>query len=130
MAEEKKQHVYDEGKIKTLTSLKHIRLRTGMYIGRIGDGSHQDDGCYVLLKEVVDNGIDEYIMGHGKEIQIKIEGTHGRCAITGAASRWARSSSACRRLTPARNSDFLSASSGEETRVRCQWRESFLEPPV
>jgi len=74
MADDKK-HVYDESKIKTLSSLEHIRLRTGMYIGRIGDGSHQDDGCYVLLKEVVDNGIDEYIMGHGKEIQIKIEGT-------------------------------------------------------
>ena len=74
MADDKK-HVYDESKIKTLSSLEHIRLRTGMYIGRIGDGSHQDDGCYVLMKEVVDNTIDEYIMGHGKEVQIKIEGT-------------------------------------------------------
>ena len=46
-----------------------------MYIGRIGDGSHQDDGCYVLLKEVVDNAIDEYIMGHGKDVNIKVEGT-------------------------------------------------------
>ena len=92
-----KKHVYDEGKIKTLSSLDHIRLRTGMYIGRIGDGSHQDDGCYVLLKEVVDNGIDELIMGHGKEIQIKIEGTRGRCAISGAGFRWARLSNACRR---------------------------------
>ena len=50
MAEEKKQHVYDESKIKTLSSLEHIRLRTGMYIGRIGNGSNQDDGCYVLMK--------------------------------------------------------------------------------
>ena len=74
MADDKK-HVYDESKIKTLSSLEHIRLRTGMYIGRIGDGSHQDDGCYILMKEVVDNTIDEYIMGHGKEVQIKIEGT-------------------------------------------------------
>ena len=74
MADDKK-HVYDESKIKTLSSLEHIRLRTGMYIGRIGDGSHQDDGCYVLMKEVVDNTIDEYIMGHGKEVQIEIEGT-------------------------------------------------------
>ena len=74
MAEVKK-HVYDESKIKTLSSLEHIRLRTGMYIGRIGDGSHYDDGCYVLLKEVIDNAIDEYIMGHGKEVQIGIEGT-------------------------------------------------------
>src|SRR5215216_5470464 len=74
MADDKK-HVYDESKIKTLSSLEHIRLRTGMYIGRIGDGSHQDDGCYILLKEVVDNTIDEYIMGHGKEVNIKVEGT-------------------------------------------------------
>src|SRR5579872_7363523 len=72
MAESKK-HVYDESKIKTLSSLEHIRLRTGMYIGRIGDGSHYDDGCYILLKEVIDNAIDEYIMGYGKEVQITIE---------------------------------------------------------
>jgi len=67
------KHIYDESKIKTLSSLEHIRLRTGMYIGRIGDGSHYEDGCYILLKEVIDNAIDEYIMGHGKEVQIKIE---------------------------------------------------------
>ena len=70
----KHKHVYDESKIKTLSSLEHIRLRTGMYIGRIGDGSHYDDGCYILLKEVIDNAIDEYIMGHGKEVQITIDG--------------------------------------------------------
>jgi DNA gyrase subunit B/topoisomerase-4 subunit B len=75
MAENGK-HNYDESKIKTLSSLEHIRLRTGMYIGRIGTGAHPDDGCYILLKEVVDNAIDEYIMGHGKEVEIKIEGTH------------------------------------------------------
>src|ERR1700685_1551306 len=69
-----KKHNYDESKIKTLSSLEHIRLRTGMYIGRIGDGSHYDDGCYILLKEVIDNAIDEYIMGYGKEVQITIEG--------------------------------------------------------
>jgi len=67
---EKPKNIYDESKIKTLSSLEHIRLRTGMYIGRIGNGSHQDDGCYVMLKEVVDNTIDEFIMGHGKEVQI------------------------------------------------------------
>src|SRR5438105_5801217 len=67
------KHGYDESKIKTLSSLEHIRLRTGMYIGRIGDGSHYDDGCYVLLKEVIDNAIDEFIMGAGKEVQINIE---------------------------------------------------------
>jgi DNA gyrase subunit B/topoisomerase-4 subunit B len=72
MAENNK-HVYDESKIKTLSSLEHIRLRTGMYIGRIGDGSHYDDGCYILLKEVIDNGIDEFIMGAGKEIRVAIE---------------------------------------------------------
>jgi DNA gyrase subunit B/topoisomerase-4 subunit B len=69
-----KKHVYDESKIKTLSSIEHIRLRTGMYIGRIGNGSHHDDGCYILLKEVVDNAIDEYIMGHGKQVEIGIEG--------------------------------------------------------
>jgi topoisomerase-4 subunit B len=74
MAENAK-HVYDESKIKTLSSLEHIRLRTGMYIGRIGSGAHYDDGCYILLKEVVDNAIDEYIMGHGREVQIAVEGT-------------------------------------------------------
>ena len=68
------KHVYDESKIKTLSSLEHIRLRTGMYIGRIGDGSHYDDGCYILVKEVIDNAIDEYIMGHGRDVRIKIDG--------------------------------------------------------
>jgi topoisomerase IV subunit B len=72
MAEPKK-HTYDESKIKTLSSLEHIRLRTGMYIGRIGNGTHYDDGCYILLKEVIDNAIDEYIMGFGKEIRINVE---------------------------------------------------------
>jgi DNA gyrase subunit B/topoisomerase-4 subunit B len=74
MAENAK-HIYDESKIKTLSSLEHIRLRTGMYVGRIGNGSHPDDGCYILLKEVLDNAVDEYIMGYGKEVHINIEGT-------------------------------------------------------
>jgi len=73
---EEKKHVYDESKIKTLSSIEHIRLRTGMYIGRIGNGSHYDDGCYILLKEVIDNAIDEYIMGHGKQVEISIEGSN------------------------------------------------------
>jgi len=64
---------YDESKIKTLSSLEHIRLRTGMYIGRLGDGSNPDDGIYVLLKEVVDNSIDEFIMGSGTRVDIRIE---------------------------------------------------------
>src|SRR5215210_2419458 len=74
MADGNNKNVYDESKIKTLSSLEHIRLRTGMYIGRIGDGSHYDDGCYILLKEVIDNAIDEYIMGHGREVQIGVDG--------------------------------------------------------
>src|SRR3954451_326333 len=73
MADGNNKNVYDESKIKTLSSLEHIRLRTGMYIGRIGDGSHYDDGCYILLKEVIDNAIDEFIMGHGREVQIEIQ---------------------------------------------------------
>ena len=74
-AKPKTKHNYDESKIKTLSSLEHIRLRTGMYIGRIGTGAHYDDGCYILLKEVIDNAIDEFIMGHGREVRIGIEGT-------------------------------------------------------
>jgi topoisomerase-4 subunit B len=68
-----KPGVYDESKIKTLSSLEHIRLRTGMYIGRQGDGSNPDDGIYVLLKEVIDNGVDEFIMGNGKVIDVAIK---------------------------------------------------------
>ncbi|MDA3949516.1 MAG: DNA topoisomerase IV subunit B [Spirochaeta sp.] len=62
---------YDESSIKTLSSLEHIRLRSGMYVGRLGDGKNFNDGIYILLKEVVDNSIDEFIMGHGKRIEIK-----------------------------------------------------------
>ncbi|MDR1389537.1 MAG: type IIA DNA topoisomerase subunit B [Treponema sp.] len=69
----KKEIEYDESKIKTLSSLDHIRLRTGMYIGRLGDGSNADDGIYVLLKEVIDNGVDEFIMGNGKQIDIQVK---------------------------------------------------------
>ncbi len=67
------KHNYDESKIKTLSSLEHIRMRSGMYIGRIGDGSHYDDGIYVLMKEVLDNAIDEFIMGFGRRVDVKIE---------------------------------------------------------
>ncbi len=66
-------HTYDETKIKTLSSLEHIRKRTGMYIGRIGDGRQYDDGIYILLKEVVDNAIDEFIMGYGKKVTVDID---------------------------------------------------------
>ncbi len=70
---EKKKSVYDESKIKTLSPLEHIRLRTGMYIGRLGDGSNQNDGIYILLKEVIDNAIDEFIMGNGRRIDIEVK---------------------------------------------------------
>jgi topoisomerase-4 subunit B len=63
---------YDESKIKTLSSLEHIRLRPGMYIGRLGNGSHPDDGIYILLKEILDNAVDEFIMGAGKRINLAI----------------------------------------------------------
>ena len=69
----KKAVAYDEKAIQTLDALEHIRLRTGMYIGRIGDGSHPLDGVYVMLKEVVDNSIDEFIMGEGKTVEIGLE---------------------------------------------------------
>ena len=63
---------YDESNIKSLSSLEHIRLRPGMYIGRLGDGSHVDDGIYILLKEVIDNSIDEFIMGCGSRVIITV----------------------------------------------------------
>jgi len=66
--------VYDEKAIQTLDALEHIRLRTGMYIGRIGDGSNPEDGIYVMLKEVIDNSVDEFIMGSGRKIEINREG--------------------------------------------------------
>ena len=68
-----KEPVYDESKIQTLSALEHIRKRAGMYIGRIGNGSNQHDGVYILLKEVIDNCIDEFIMGHGTKVDIALE---------------------------------------------------------
>ncbi|MDZ4747465.1 MAG: DNA topoisomerase IV subunit B [Saprospiraceae bacterium] len=65
---------YTEENILTLDWKEHIRLRPGMYIGKLGDGSTPDDGIYVLLKEVIDNSIDEYVMGHGKQIDVEIKG--------------------------------------------------------
>lgn len=63
---------YDEDSIKSLDWKEHIRLRPGMYIGKLGDGSAADDGIYILVKEIVDNSIDEHTMGNGKVIEIKI----------------------------------------------------------
>lgn len=64
---------YDESSVKTLDALSHIRLRPGMYIGRLGDGAHPDDGIYIMLKEVIDNSVDEFIMKQGKKIIIDID---------------------------------------------------------
>jgi topoisomerase-4 subunit B len=64
---------YTEADIKSLDWREHIRLRPGMYIGKLGDGSSSDDGLYILLKEVIDNSVDEFIMGNGKEIRVDID---------------------------------------------------------
>ena len=63
---------YDESTVLSLDALAHIRLRSGMYIGRLGDGSHPDVGIYIMLKEVIDNSVDEFIMHNGKEILIEL----------------------------------------------------------
>ncbi len=74
MAENKQDlFAYTEESIRSLDWKEHIRLRPGMYIGKLGDGSSADDGIYVLVKEVIDNCIDEYTMGHGKQIEVLIE---------------------------------------------------------
>ena len=78
MAEELKQTMhkrgtYDESKIRHLDDTEHIRTRPGMYIGRLGDGSHAEDGIYVLLKESIDNSIDEFNEGFGKRIEVSID---------------------------------------------------------
>ena len=77
MAEKEKNIVtenYNEDSIKHLEDTMHIRLRPGMYIGRLGNGDNPGDGIYVLLKEIVDNSIDEFSMGFGNKIQINITG--------------------------------------------------------
>ena len=63
---------YTEDNIRSLDWKEHIRMRPGMYIGKLGDGSSPDDGIYILIKEVLDNCIDEFVMGAGKTIEIKI----------------------------------------------------------
>jgi len=74
-----KHNNYTESSIKSLDWNEHIRTRPGMYIGKLGDGSSPDDGIYVLLKEVIDNSIDEFVMGHGKRIQINV--SNGKVVI-------------------------------------------------
>jgi len=78
MAKEKEKEAnlfeYTEASIKSLDWKEHIRLRPGMYIGKLGDGSSPDDGIYVLVKEVMDNCVDEFAMGYGKTIELTVEG--------------------------------------------------------
>jgi topoisomerase-4 subunit B len=70
MADAKNLFEYNEESIRSLDWKEHIRLRPGMYIGKLGDGSAPDDGIYVLIKEVIDNCIDEYTMGYGKQVEL------------------------------------------------------------
>ena len=74
-AEQEAAAVYSEEQIQTLDWKEHIRRRPGMYIGKLGDGSQPDDGIYILIKEVLDNSLDEYMMGFGKQIEINVEET-------------------------------------------------------
>ncbi len=69
-----KQHTYTEESIRSLDWKEHIRMRPGMYIGKLGDGNSNDDGIYVLLKEILDNSMDEFVMGFGKVIEISVRG--------------------------------------------------------
>ncbi|MCK5838671.1 MAG: type IIA DNA topoisomerase subunit B, partial [Bacteroidales bacterium] len=63
---------YTEDSIRSLDWKEHIQLRPGMYIGKLGDGSSHDDGIYVLIKEILDNSIDEFVMGFGKTIEVTV----------------------------------------------------------
>ena len=65
--------IYDEENIRHLSDMEHVRTRPGMYIGRLGDGQQAEDGIYVLLKEVIDNSIDEFKMNAGKRIEVDIQ---------------------------------------------------------
>ena len=73
MAEVQKKNSYGDEAIQQLTPREHVRRRPSMYVGTPGDGSDRDDALYVLVKEVIDNGIDEFIMGYGKTLEIKLE---------------------------------------------------------
>ena len=72
---------YDERHIQTLSDVEHIRMRSGMYIGRTGDGSQYEDGIYILLKEVIDNAVDEFIMGFGRKIDISLNYETGEVSV-------------------------------------------------
>ena len=75
------KNTYDESDIQSLKSLEHIRLRPGMYIGRTGNGAQYEDGIYILLKEVLDNAIDEFIMGYGKRVDITVDYDLGEVSV-------------------------------------------------
>ena len=72
-ASKKNEAIYDEDSILHLEGLEHIRLRPGMYIGSLGDGSNENDGIYILLKEGIDNAVDEFSQGYGSRIDIEIK---------------------------------------------------------
>lgn len=69
----KREYVDEGNQLRHLSGLEHTRLKPCMYIGRLGNGSHIDDGIYVLMKEIIDNGIDEFIMGYGNRITIRLD---------------------------------------------------------
>jgi hypothetical protein len=81
---------YNEDDIKSLDWKEHIRLRPGMYIGKLGDGSAHDDGIYILLKEIVDNSIDEFVMGVGKSVELTIPIIKLLCVILVEVFRWVK----------------------------------------
>lgn len=72
---------YGEETIRTLDWKEHIRLRPGMYIGKLGDGTDSDDGIYVLLKEVLDNAIDEFMMGYGRQVDVTLDPDTGTVSV-------------------------------------------------
>ena len=76
------QTTYTEDNIRSLDWKEHIRMRPGMYIGKLGDGSSPDDGIYILIKEVIDNSIDEFVMGSGKTIEVNIKNNKVALEIT------------------------------------------------
>jgi topoisomerase-4 subunit B len=93
--------VYDDASVRSLDWKEHIRLRPGMYIGKLGDGSSPDDGIYVLIKEILDNSIDEFVMGFGKTIEVTIKDQQVCIArLWPRACPWARSLNAFPRSIP------------------------------
>ena len=95
------QVTYTEDNIRSLDWKEHIRMRPGMYIGKLGDGKDADDGIYVLLKEVIDNSIDEYTMGHGRTVEVVIKDDEVRVRDYGRGIPWARLWIVCPKSTRA-----------------------------